>query len=111
LEKRVDIEQRKIVVLDFDNLVICGGIDDGCDLGAIKLKLLCLLDDVWETCEDELVDVWLTAVDDLLQHSDDHFSWDDPIALNHLMHFDTNGCLSLVLISDKSIDVEINETV
>ena len=70
-----------------------------------------MLNDVWERGKDELVDVWLSTVNDLFEHSNDHLSGDDSVALDHLVHFDTNGGFSLVLISDEAVDIEVDEAV
>ena len=51
----------------------------------------------------------ISAVNDLLEHSDDHLGRDDPVTGDHLMNFFTNWRFSLVFISDQSIDIQVNE--
>lgn len=69
LEERVDREQVEVVALDFDDISALGRVDDGGDLGTVCLKLLGLLNNIWETGKDEFIEVLITAVDNPLEHS------------------------------------------
>lgn len=70
-----------------------------------------MIDNIWETSQDELVVLWQAAIDDLLKHSDDHFGGNDLVRLNHGVHFDTDGRLPLIFISDKGVDIKVDEAV
>lgn len=52
----------------------------------------------------------LATVDDFLQHAHNHLSGDDPITLYHLVHFLPDLRFSLILVSDKAVDVQVSES-
>jgi hypothetical protein len=73
------------------------------------LELSSVVDDVWETGEDELVSVVLPRVDDLFKHSHDHLSSDVFTERSHRQELETNFSLSLVLVLDENVDIEVNK--
>ena len=65
LEEWVNIEQWQVIVLDFDNLIFWCGVDNGSNLCTIVFKLFGLLDNIWKACQNELIYVFLSTIDDL----------------------------------------------
>jgi len=100
LEERVDIEKGQIVVFNWDYWISRSWINDSANFWTIRFKLTSLLNDIWETCQYEFIKIWVSTVNDTLNHSDNHFSWNNSVAGNHLMNFGTNCSFTLILISN-----------
>ena len=84
-------------------------VQDGCKLGAVELKLLDLVNLLWEVAKNEFVDRLLTVIDDLVEHLNNHASWNVLVSMKMLNHLKTNNSLSLHLALSKLLDIEVKE--
>ena len=111
LKERVNIEKRQIVVFNWDYWISRSWINDSANFWTIRFELTSLLNDIWETCQYEFIKIWVSTVNNSLNHSDNHFGWNNSVTRNHLMNFSTNCCFTLILISNQSINIEIDKSV
>jgi len=100
LKERVDVEKRQIVVFNWDYWISWSWINDSANFWTIRFELTSLLNDIWETCQYEFIKIWVSAVNNSLNHSDNHFRWNNSVTWNHLMNFSTNSCFTLIFISN-----------
>ena len=110
LKVGVNAEMRSIA-FDLNQREVLRWIDHRGNCGAAFLEKLDVINGIWEVAQDELVERWLTAIDNFLQHSDDKIGGDVLPSCLQLIELNAEVRLPLIISSLNLGNVKIDEVV
>jgi len=97
LEKRFNVEKRKLFVVNFNCWAGTSWINDCSNFRATCFKLLYLVNLFWEIRKNKFIDRNLTTINDFVEHSYNQVSWNLLVSFDDLDEFLSNNGISFHL--------------
>jgi len=106
LKVRIKVEERQIVVFNFNKLALCGAVDDAADACAGAFEFFGLLNDVGETLQDEFGLGGVPRVNDVLEHAHVHLRGDHLTGGHSAVDLYSELRLTFIFVSHQSVHVK-----